>query len=147
MGFNVLAVWVMWGLLFSGSSARPAIHVRYCEPMNYPPMSRLARIEGTVSITANLQAKEHSSDYQAVTGKAEGHPMLTEAAVANLKKWAFTCDECKSAEDRTYHVTYEFRFDKECMEPQCFKSGSTFRSGRVLVEASAPEVVTTDSKK
>ena len=147
MAFNVLAVWIMFGLLFSGSSTRPAIHVRYWSPMDYPPMSRLARIEGTVSITPNLKQKEGSSDYQAETGKAEGHPMLAEAAVANLKKWSFACDECKSPEDRTYHVTYEFRFDEECIETQCFKQSSTFQSGRVLVEVSAPEVVTTDSKK
>jgi len=147
MAFNALAAGIILGLLFSGSSARPEIVVRHWEPMDYPPMSRLARIQGTVSITGYLKQKEHSSDYQIETGKAEGHPMLRDAAVVNLKKWLFTCEECKSLEDRTFHVTYEFRFDEGCMEPQCFKRSSTFRSGKVLVEASAPEVVTTDSTK
>ncbi len=147
MILNVLAVWVMFGLLFSASPAGPEIVVRRWEPMGYPPMSRLARVQGTVSITGYLTQKQGSSDYHIETGKAEGHPMLRDAAVVNIKKWLFACDGCKSPEDKAFHVTYEFRFDEGCIEPQCFKRGSTFRSGKVLVEASAPEVVTTESTK
>ena len=73
--------------------------------------------------------------------------MLREAAVENLKKWSFYCYECKSREDQTYHVVYEFRFDETCIESECFKRSTTFRSGRVLVETSAPEVVAIESKQ
>ncbi|HEV2021235.1 MAG TPA: energy transducer TonB [Terriglobales bacterium] len=115
--------------------------------MDYPPLARLARVEGKVSITARLKQEEHSSEYRVDTYEATGQPMLKEAALKNLRGWWFYCDDCKSPEDKTFQVTYEFRFDEECMESQCFMRSSTFQSDRVLVKASALEVVTTDSKQ
>ena len=147
MVFNALAAWVMLSLSFSGSSGQPVISVHHWKAMEYPARARLARVHGTVSITAILQKSQNPSDYRVGKYEATGHPMLRDAAVKNLRSWSFYCYGCKANERPTYHVTYEFRFDEKCIESECFKRSSTFQSGRVVVETSAPEAPTNYSTK
>jgi hypothetical protein len=144
----VIALWLAF--FFSGPSTSHPIKVHGWKPIQYPAMARMARVEGTVSISATLTKGQY---WEYRVGKYEvtsGHPMLRDAAVENLKIQWFYRDDQKSLEGAKYEATYEFRLDKDCLEEQqCFKRSSMFRAGRVLVETSPPQVdtTTTDSKQ
>jgi hypothetical protein len=136
----VVALWLAF-FLSNPSSTAPAIKVDAWKPIQYPHMARMARIEGTVSISATLTKGQY---WEYPVGKYEvtsGHPMLRDAAVENLKDQWFYRDDQQSLEGVRYEATYEFRLDKDCLEEQqCFKRASSFRSGHVLVEADVPMV-------
>ena len=127
---------------FLGSPATPAIKVHNWKPIQYPPMARMARIEGTVVISATLAKSEGGWAYRVEKYQVKtGHPMLAEPAIQNLKEQLFYRDDLKSLDGAKYEVTYEFKLDRECLEEeQCFKRTSIFRAGHVLVEADSPMV-------
>ena len=146
MSLKALAAAVCAVALSMGTPKAPIIKVNAWQPIQYPAMARMARAEGSVTITGTL-TKGSSGGYQ--LGKYEvegGDAILQRYAVENLKKQWFYRDDLKSLEGEHYQATYEFRLDANCREDQqCFKRSSVFRSGHVLVEADVPAVNTATS--
>jgi TonB family protein len=98
----------------------------------YPPLARVARIEGTVRLRVWTEGKRVS-----VISTESGHPLLATAAEANVRTWQFT--------DRgptTFEVTFEY---KMLQESQCeMDNGTVLLRLPTEVEVSAKGVQTCD---
>src|SRR5579872_1792503 len=68
----------------------------------YPPLARLAHIQGTVQLTFTLAANAGEPTNIEVES---GHPLLKSATIENLKTWRF---ENRSAIERKYKTTYNY---------------------------------------
>jgi TonB family protein len=79
--------------------AQPRLPV-HVESLNYPPLARKARIQGTVVFEAQIAADGTLS----VPIIKSGHPTLVHVAEENLKKWKF-----QPGEDQQMEITYHFK--------------------------------------
>jgi TonB family protein len=68
----------------------------------YPPLAHQARIEGVVKLTFTLSANAGEPTNVEVVS---GHPMLTGAAMDNVKTWRF---ENHYAVERKYATTFRY---------------------------------------
>lgn len=72
--------------------------------LDYPPRMRAARIEGKVSLRAQVDPSGNVTRVDFVSG----HPILTRAATKNLQHWIFAVQNCATV----VNVTYDFRLDQ-----------------------------------
>jgi TonB family protein len=93
--------------LFASISAlgqRPDPVLKSFSQPQYPPLPRLARIQGQVQLQLFVN---HLGDVVAVN-VLSGHPMLAPAAVENVKSWKFQMPKNASLEDQQYETTFDF---------------------------------------
>jgi TonB family protein len=87
----------------------PAVLLRSSEPFQpenfvvpgYPPIARLARIEGAVVVTLQIDGNGRVTDTQFESG----HPMLRPTVTNAVREWTFS----KEAADRRIKVTFDFK--------------------------------------
>ncbi len=82
-----------------GSSENPAVKAAVAP--NYPPLAVAARISGTVTVRAVVDASGSVTQ----TEVTAGHPMLKQAAADAAQKWKF---DTSSQEQRTVILSFEF---------------------------------------
>ena len=70
----------------------------------YPAVASTARVQGVVKLTFTLPANGTTPTNVKVVS---GVPLLTGAALDNVKSWRF---DNPSTVDRTYETTFEYRF-------------------------------------
>lgn len=70
----------------------------------YPPIARLAHIEGNVAIAAVIDASGHTARIESTSG----HPMLAGAAKEAVKAWRFSTDRADQ------QIKAEFHFALNC---------------------------------
>jgi len=63
----------------------PQLRLLEFEPIHYPPLARQARIYGIVKIDFSVDASGAVKDARIVSG----HPLLAQAALANVRTWKF----------------------------------------------------------
>ena len=80
------------------SSSEPCvIHV---EALHYPALARQTRIQGEVKVSAMVD----ETGNVILPAVSAGHPLLSEVALANIRKWKFQ----PTPHSFTIEVTYEF---------------------------------------
>jgi TonB family protein len=77
------------------------IHV---ESLIYPPVARMARIQGDAVLIAHIGSDGSVS----IPILRSGHPLLLRAAENNLKKWKF-----QSGESQEMEITYHFKLSEQ----------------------------------
>jgi TonB family protein len=90
------------------SSENPAVKAAVAP--SYPPLAVAARISGTVTVRAVVDASGSVTQ----TEVTAGHPMLKQAAGDAAKKWKFTTTS--SQEQRTAILSFEFVLPPEKAE-------------------------------
>ena len=91
------------------SPPAPDVHLRTSEPFQpdnfvlpgYPPIARLARIEGAVVVTFQVDANGRVTD----THFESGHPMLRPAVTGAVSEWKFPME----AADHRVKATIDFK--------------------------------------
>jgi TonB family protein len=73
--------------------------------LQYPPLARLARIEGDVVVSFRQTPEGGTADVKPISG----HPLLQRIAVENVKAWHFAPTAEIAGQDR--QVTFHFRLD------------------------------------
>jgi TonB family protein len=100
------------------------INVKSFEEMSYPPIARGAGIQGTVVVSAKLDAAGRVTSATAISGAK----LLIPDSLSNAKKWRFSPNTKGLA-----IIIYEFRI----AEGTCNDSGqnhiSTFRKPNILM--------------
>ena len=82
----------------------------------YPPLSRQARVYGSVTVAFTLPANSgEPTEVEAVSG----HPMLKSAAVDNVKTWHF---RNIYAVGRKYQTTFHYRISESESQHVTFSS-------------------------
>jgi len=80
----------------------------------YPPIARLAHIEGQVKLEFALTQEGEPESVVVVSG----HPILAAAAVANVKTWKLGLSENASCQGHKYETTFDYKLSREKVEPQ-----------------------------
>ena len=79
--------------------------VMHVEGLHYPPLARQTRVAGEVKISAMVD----ETGNVILPAVSEGHPLLSEVALANIRKWKFQ----PTPHSFTIEVTYEFTLSGE----------------------------------
>lgn len=83
------------------------VGVEKFEVPKYPPIARAARIFGQVQLLIEVAA-----DGRVISAKlAKGaHPILSDAALENVKHWKFSCFSCRAGDTFHHEVSYSYKF-------------------------------------
>ncbi len=135
---QVMSLLILFTLAL-GASMSPAQQSKKPLPMViaagvpfYPPLARVARIEGVIRLRLSTDGKRVS----AVSAKS-GHPLLVEAAKENVRTWQF-----KDHSPTTFEVTFRY---KMLPESQCeIDNGIVLLRLPIEVEISAKGVQNCD---
>jgi hypothetical protein len=73
-------------------------------PPIYPPLARVARVNGDVQIQLSIRRDGSIESTSVVIG----HPLLKQAALESAQKSTFDCHNCRS-DGNTYGLTFSFR--------------------------------------
>jgi len=101
-----------------GDSA-PHVVLRKLSPPVYPPLARLARTAGDVSLYISV----HSDGSIESVSVISGNPMLVQAAIDSAKQSQFECRGC-SALTESQSLTYSFRVSPETPDRCCCSYGA-----------------------
>jgi hypothetical protein len=82
------------------------VTVQQFEAPEYPRVTQVARIMGTV----NLFLKLRPDGTVASVRVGNGFPMFLPGAIESAKKWRFQCWECKFPDDYEHHLTFSYEF-------------------------------------
>jgi TonB family protein len=77
----------------------------------YPPIARLSRTQGTVSIKASLDPNGHPVDIEVVQDTTVHSPstdILERAAISAMRKWRF-CSSLGSSSEKTVVLNFKFK--------------------------------------
>lgn len=107
----------------------------------YPAIARMARIEGKVTLRAKIDQDGNVGALEAFTG----HPLLKEAALANVKGWKFGWPSpCFCTV--TKEITFVYRMSgKEETGKSSTVTVKWFGTARVEIETDAPQINVTNS--
>jgi TonB family protein len=95
--------WMLALFLFLSAPGGTERHVKHVDSLDYPRLALLARIEGDVQLTVQIDPE---GKIQFVAA-GSGNPLLVQAAEENVRGWRFDPDE---AEKLT--ITYKFRLEE-----------------------------------
>jgi TonB family protein len=70
---------------------------------DYPPLAQQARIQGSVELACSV-----GSEGQIVECTASGHPLLRQAAIANVQQWLFRRQNGSDTDGSQVLLRYEF---------------------------------------
>jgi TonB family protein len=92
---------------------KPAIVVKHFEPMRYPDLARLARLQGLVSIRLKISPSGDVIDAEAGTADTslKAHPLLQKETVKLVRKWTFACANCPPNADYEHALTFVYRLE------------------------------------
>lgn len=83
----------------------PEPRVRYAALPHYPPIARLAKIQGEVKVEFLLNTNGEPISVVAISG----HPMLKGSAEDNVKSWRFELSTGSGRTDRKYETVFNFK--------------------------------------
>jgi TonB family protein len=97
---------LLFGILTIIGAADQGPKLRWMEfhPPIYPPMARIANLDGTVTVEITIEPDDTVS-----LQKSTGHPILVQAAEESLKLSKFACDSC-SQRTTPFTIAFDFRF-------------------------------------
>lgn len=114
----------------------PAVR-RFVAP-EWPPMARMARIEGDVKVHASIEPSGEVSSVEV----EYGHGMLKESATSAIRQWTFT----PAATTRTVAITVHFAFEEE-ERNQCQRTLVTARLPYEVEVRTNPPVLETQNSQ
>lgn len=110
------------------------ICVRNLVVPGYPPVARMAQLEGSVTVEIEINA-----DGKVTSAKAAGaHPILQRAAEANIRLWTFASRTESTDSTQRHTVVYVYRLTQEHM--QCAQA-VLHLPDRVEISHEKPEVM------
>jgi len=101
----------------------------------YPPLARMARIEGIAIVRVSVGPDGSVRQAEAVSG----HPLLEKAAEENARKWKFKLSG-RSGRIRDPYLVYRFVLDGQCAAGDCRTSCVVELPSLIVVAAELPEV-------
>jgi TonB family protein len=106
---------LLFGILMIIGAAEQGPKLRWTEfhPTVYPPMPRIANLDGTVTVEITIEPDDTVS-----LQKSTGHPILVQAAEESLKLSKFACDSC-SQRATPFTIVFDFRISS----PECGSFG------------------------
>jgi TonB family protein len=139
-GMQVARIWICC-LFFAYALAgqeKTEPYLKKAELPNYPAVARQARLSGIIRISFAIGQDGSVSEVKAVSG----HPMLTFAAVENVKTWRFGFSGPVSGK-QNYYTEFVFRLSGKDVkkDPRLTVSLESFRH----VEITTDVVVIPDS--
>ena len=126
---------LLFGILMIIGAAEQGPKLRWLEfhPPVYPPMARIANLEGTVTLEIIIEP-----DGTVSLHKSAGHPILVQAAGESLKLSKFACDSCAQSA-ASFTIVFDFRVSS----PECGSFGLN-SSPRAVLDTSAHITISTD---
>jgi len=99
--------------MFAATTHSPA--PKHVVSMEYPPLARMARLQGTIFLTATVL---HDGAVSTIRAEPGPEPLITPAK-ENLSKWRF--ENCSSSiSECVAKVIFSFVLEGECAEsPRC----------------------------
>ena len=94
---------VLW---LTGSCFGQTICPRHIETPIYPPIALIARVQGTVTLAATIDADGKVTNAEAI--EPLGHPKLQQSAIESMLHWTF--EKPPSSPFRQV-IVYEYKFD------------------------------------
>ncbi len=100
MRFFVALLLALLGFKSAGREPSSEPCVMHVEALHYPAMARQTRVAGEVKVSATVD----ETGNVILPAVSEGHALLSEVALANIRKWKFQ----RTPHSFTIDVTYEF---------------------------------------
>lgn len=108
-----LAIVLLWTQITIGGVSRPCVVVLV--PPDYPPLARMAGIQGTVKVSVVVEKDGTVSRAEAIPWAKDGKPdvrerILSKEAVENIQQWRFK-PLGDNSERQRLTVEYVFRME------------------------------------
>jgi TonB family protein len=103
--------------------------------MRYPPLARLARLEGVVIVECTINADGTVSK---ATAKS-GHPALGKAAAETAKTWRFKRSGDNN-DPAILALTFEFRLEGSCKTQCCIEGSILHYPDHIVVTSEIPGI-------
>jgi TonB family protein len=132
---RLLVVSSLMLVLSSMANATGPLAVKDVVMPTYPPLVRMAQIQGDVPVEIEISAEGQVVSAN-VTG---GHKMLQEAVVKNVKLWTFSPIALEKGTTYRHTITYHFALGERSAHPACPNTVFHFPD-RVEIFAEPPEV-------
>jgi TonB family protein len=100
MRFLLALLLALLGFQSGGQEPSSEACVMHVEALHYPALARQTRVAGEVKISAMVG----ETGNVILPSASSGHPLLSEAALTNIRKWKFQ----PTPHSFTIEVTYEF---------------------------------------
>jgi hypothetical protein len=125
---------LLFGILIIIGVTEQGAKLRWMEfhPPVYPPMARIANLEGPVTVEITIEPNDRVS-FQ----KWTGHPILVQADGESLKLSKLACDSC--AHMTSFTIVFDFRVSS----PECGSFGLN-SSPRAVLDTSTHMTISTD---
>jgi Gram-negative bacterial TonB protein C-terminal len=122
---------------------KPLIYVKHLEPPYYPPLARMTRVHGSITMKLKIGADGkvlaiESSSLD--TPNTSAFAMLKEDAERNIKTWTFGCVGCASGAAFDHTIKYKYILDDNNLPPSTAKTVMdlpnevTMSAGPVLIQ-------------
>ena len=100
-----LALFLFFSTLASAATSNPPCLASLDAP-NYPQLAKTARIQGAVVLKIKINEQGNVTSATSVSG----HPILKDAAIANVRTWRFT--QPADGKPVEMEVTYKYIIDE-----------------------------------
>src|SRR5438309_1810020 len=117
MKFGILLIGLLLAVgSLSQENKQPLVYVKHLEPpLRYPPIARIARVQGAVGVKLTIGANGEVLAVDAIPGDEQtvGYPLLKRETENIVKTWTFGCANCQPNAPYEQSMKFIYRLDGE----------------------------------